>query len=136
MEIAPYLNFDGNCAEAMRFYEQVLGGKLEALMTHRGSPAEAHTPAEWQDKILHARLVVGSYAIMASDAPPGHYTKSAGSYISLSPESVEEGKRIYDGLSEGGTVHMPWAATFWSPGFGMLADRFGTHWMVNAGRPA
>jgi PhnB protein len=135
MEIAPYLNFDGNCAEAMRFYEQVLGGKLD-VMSHRGSEAEQHVPAEWADKVLHARLEVGGFAIMASDAPPGHYTPAAGSYVCLGAVSVEEGKRLYDALSEGGTVHMGWEATFWSPGFGMFADRFGTHWMINAGPTA
>jgi PhnB protein len=132
MEIAPYLNFNGNCREAMEFYQKVLGGEMQAMMTHRGSEAEQYVPAEWADKVLHARLVVGNFAIMASDAPPEQFTAAAGSYVCVGGVSVEEGRRIYDALVEGGTPHMAWDATFWSPGFGMCADRFGTSWMINA----
>lgn len=130
MEISPYLNFDGTCEEAMRFYERVLGGRIEALSRFEGSPA-AGDPA-MNDRILHARMTVGNQVIMASDAPPGYYSRPAGSYISLTPDSLEDARRIFDALSEGGSVHMPFEPTFWSPGFGMFADRYGTLWMVSA----
>ena len=70
MKVNPYLTFDGDCEEAFKVYEKVLGGKIVAMMTHRDTPAEAHVPAEWRDKILHARLVFGDNVLMASDAPP------------------------------------------------------------------
>ncbi len=75
MRVNPYLTFDGDCEEAFKVYEKVLGGKIVAMMTHRDTPAEAHVPAEWRDKILHARLVFGDNVLMASDAPPGRQKK-------------------------------------------------------------
>ena len=77
MEFSPYLMFDGDCAEAFKFYEQVLGGKIQTMMPFAGSPAAEHAPPEWGDKILHATLTFeGGQYIMASDAPPGQYAKS------------------------------------------------------------
>ena len=73
MQVNPYLMFDGRCEEAFRFYEKVLGGKIVAMLTHKGTPAEAHVPAEWRDKILHARLDVGDCVLMASIRRPGTF---------------------------------------------------------------
>ena len=72
MQLITYLMFNGQCEAAFKFYEKCLGGKIEAMMTHAGTPAEAQTPPEWRNKILHARLSVGNAVLMASDAPPGH----------------------------------------------------------------
>lgn len=132
MEISPYLNFNGQCEEAMRFYARVLGGTIDGMMTHRGTPAEAHVPEEWRDRIMHARLVVGRQVIMASDVPPDRYTPPGGLWVSLTPDSLEDAERIFRELSEGGTVQMAFAPTFWSAGFGMCADRYGINWMVSA----
>jgi PhnB protein len=83
MKVNPYLTFDGDCEEAFKVYEKVLGGKIVAMMTHRDTPAEAHVSAEWRDKILHARLVFGDNVLMASDAPPGRQEKMQGFSVSL-----------------------------------------------------
>ncbi|HET9982145.1 MAG TPA: VOC family protein [Longimicrobiales bacterium] len=130
MKLQPYLNFDGRCAEAFRFYQTLLGGQLE-MMTHGESPAASQVPAEWKDAILHATLVVGDAVLMGCDAPPTWYQAPKGSYVSITVETPADAERIYDALVEGGAVHMPMQETFWSPRFGMVADRFGVPWMVN-----
>jgi PhnB protein len=127
-----YLTFDGNCAEAMRFYESVLGGKLE-LMTMGQSPMADQVPPGGGDRIMHAKLETGDGSIlMASDSMPGQpYKGMHGFGLSLSYRSVAEGQRIFDALAAGGNVGMPFGKTFWAEGFGMVVDRFGTPWMVN-----
>jgi PhnB protein len=133
MEISPYVTFSGQCAEAFRFYEQVLGGRIVMMQTHGETPMKDHVPASWQDKILHARLEVGSFALMGSDAPPDRYKPSEGIAVSISVPA-SDGERIFRQLSEGGKVGMPFQKTFWAAGFGMVVDRFGTPWMVNSDR--
>jgi PhnB protein len=131
VELTPYLNFNGQCAEAFKFYERTLGGKIEMMQTHGESPMKDQVPAEWRDKVVHARLVVGNQVLMGSDAPPPHYAAPQGMSISISVKSPAEGERIFKALSDNGKVTMPFQKTFWSPGFGMAVDRFGIPWMVN-----
>jgi PhnB protein len=131
MEFSTYLFFDGRCAEAFKFYEKCLGGKVES-MTYAGSPAEVDIPADWRDKIIHARLTVGNQVLMGSDPPPAHYQKPQGFSVSISVKDVPEGERIFKCLSEGGAVTMPYQKTFWAAGFGMCVDQFGIAWMVNS----
>ena len=135
MELSPYLNFDGQCREAFTFYEKVLGGKIQFIQTHGESPMKDHVSADWQDKVLHVRMEVDNFALMGSDAPPEHYQKPQGWSVSIGVKSHDEGARIFKALSEGGRVSMPFDKTFWSPGFGMLVDRFGTPWMINCEAP-
>ena len=131
MRVNPYLHFNGNCEEAFKFYEKTFGGKIGAMITHAGTPAEGHVPAEWHDKIMHARLFVGDDVLMGSDSPPGHYQKPAGFSVTLQITKPDEGKRIFEILAKDGMIVMPFAQTFWAAGFGMLVDRFGIPWMVN-----
>jgi PhnB protein len=131
MQLTPYLTFNGQCEEAFRFYEQCLGGRIEAMMPHEGTPAAEHVPAEWRNKILHARLVVGDAVLMASDAPPDRYEKPKGMSVSLGLTDAAQAERIFQALSEGGMVQMPLQQTFWAARFGMVVDRFGTPWMIN-----
>jgi PhnB protein len=132
VQVHPYLNFDGQCAEAFRFYERVLGGRIEAMMTHGESPIAGEVPSEWHDRVLHARLAVGDQVLMASDSPPEQYQKPQGLYVSLQVEKPADAERIFRALAENGTVTMPFEKTFWAAGgFGMLVDRFGTPWMIN-----
>jgi PhnB protein len=131
MEITPYLNFNGQCAEAFRFYQQTLGGKIVTQQTFRDTPARDHVPADWQDKVIHARLEVGGHAIMGSDAPPPNYAAAQGTCVSVSVPK-NDARRIFDAFASGGKVTMAYGETFWSPGFGMVIDRFGTPWMINA----
>lgn len=130
----PYIFFNGNCAEAMRFYEKTLGGKL-SVQTPAGSPAEGHTPPGTEHRVLHARLELeGGGVLMASDDLSGaEYKGMHGFYVSLIYRTPEEGRRIFDALAAGGQVNMPFGETFFSSGFGMLVDQFGTPWMVNGG---
>jgi PhnB protein len=131
MELAPYLNFNGQCAAAFKLYEQVLGGRIVEMHKHGDTPAKDFVPPEWHDKIMHVRMVVGSFALMGSDSPPAHYAAPQGTFVSITVPSASEGERIFRAFADGGTVTMPFEKTFWSPGFGMVVDRFGTPWMVN-----
>jgi PhnB protein len=131
-QLTAYLVFDGTCAEAMRFYERALGGKLETLMTHGESPIAAHTPPGSADRILHARLVNDGLVLMASDSMVGQpYAGMNGFAVSVTYPTAGEAEKVFDALAQGGRVTMPLGKTFWSEAFGMLTDRFGTPWMVN-----
>lgn len=126
-----YLNFDGNCAEAMRFYERTLGGKLEMMLKTGDSPMAAQCPPGSADRIMHARLVLDGSVLMASDTMPGQpYNGMKGFALSLIYGSNAEARRVFDALAEGGRVDMPMQKTFWSEAWGALVDRFGTPWMV------
>ena len=135
MKFHAYLNFDGDCAEAFRYYQQLLGGDLD-IRTHRDSPGAEGVPEDWADRVMHAALTVGDQLLMASDAPPEHYQRPASTYVSVSVDTMAEARRIFDGLADGAEVQMPFQQTFWSPGFGMLVDRWGTPWMVGCDAPA
>jgi PhnB protein len=129
----PYIFFGGNCADAMRFYERTLGGKLW-MMTAAEAP-EGQKPPGSGNGIIHARLELeGGGVVMASDDLSGTSFKGMyGFYISLIYPTAEEARRIFDALAAGGQVHMPFGETFYSSGFGMLVDQFGTPWMLNGG---
>lgn len=132
-----YLFFNGTCAEAMQFYERTLGGKLEALMKYGDSPEPQGCPANAENLVMHAHLSIDGRALMASDMPPGHAPSSMGGFaLSLNYPTVQEARRIFDALSQGGSVTMPMQKTFWAEAFGMLTDRFGTPWMVGGGSQA
>jgi PhnB protein len=136
MELSPYLNFNGQCEAAFKFYEQCLGGKIEAMTTHGNSPMAEHVAPAWKDKILHTRLVAGAAVLMGSDVPPEHYEEPKGFAVSLSIDKPAEAERIFNALAEKGTVRMPLQQTFWAVRFGMLVDRFGTPWMINCEKAA
>jgi len=133
-QLDTYVFFDGNCADAMRFYERTLGGKLD-LMTHGDSPMAAQMPPGSADRIMHARLELdGGRLLMASDAMAGQpYEGMKGFSLSLIYPTAAEAKRMFAALAEGGKITMPIDKTFWAEAFGMLVDRFGTPWMVNGG---
>jgi PhnB protein len=136
MQMNPYLYFDGDCEAAFKFYEKVLGAKIEALMTHEGTPAGEQVPAEWRSKILHGRMTIGDQVLMASDAPPGRFEKQAGFSLSLGFTDAAEAERVFHALAENGVTTMPIQETFWAVRFGMLVDRFGIPWMVNCEKAA
>ena len=130
MEISPYLNFKGQCEEAFKFYEQMLGGKIVMMSRFAGTPGEAMVPPEFRDKIIHARIQIGSTLIMGSDTPPDRASEAKGFAISLQAGSVAEAERLFTALSRDGQVGMPFGKTFFAERFGMLKDRFGIPWMV------
>jgi len=127
-----YLSFDGNCAEAFDFYGKCLGGKTLFSMTFGDSPMGEQTPAGHKGKIMHATFEARGKQIMGSDMPPGMpFEGYKGFSLSVQSADVEEGRKLFDALAEGGKVTMPYAPTFWAAGFGMLVDKFGVPWMVN-----
>ncbi|MGH9457336.1 MAG: VOC family protein [Thermoanaerobaculia bacterium] len=134
MPPTPYLFFNGNCAEAMRFYERVLGGKLDPVMTYADSPEGPPPPKVTPDKIMHARLVLpDGGAIMASDDMSGApYRGMSGFAVTLVYPAAAEVKRVFEALADGGRIDMPLDKTFWSEAFGGVTDRFGTPWMIYA----
>jgi PhnB protein len=136
MQLNPYLVFNGNCEAAFKFYEKVLGGKIEAMLPHEGTPAAEHVPPEWRNKIMHARLSVGDKVLMGSDAPPDHYEAMKGFSVTLGIDRPADAERIFHALAEKGTVRLPIQQTFWAARFGMLVDQFGTPWMINCEQPA
>ena len=139
-QIDSYLFFDGTCAEAMRFYEKTLGGKIEMMMTHADMPAQPGSPPPppgSAGRIMHAALVIDGRRLMASDSMVGHpYEGMHGFSLSLVYPTVAEANKVFGALAEGGKVTMPMQKTFWVESFGMLVDRFGTPWMVNGGAPS
>jgi PhnB protein len=134
--IHAYLTFDGNAAEAMRFYEKTLGGTMQMMMTVGEAPGTEQMPADAKNRIMHASLAYGDGLLMASDSMPGQpYEGMKGFGVALTIETVAEAKRVFDAFADGGKVTMPFDKTFWVEGFGMVTDRFGTPWLINGGKP-
>lgn len=131
MQLNSYLFFNGQCEAAFKFYEKCLGGKIDAMLPHAGTPAEGQVPANWRDKIMHARLLVGDEVLMGSDAPPEHFQQPQGFSVALGVGDPAEAERIFNALADKGTVRMPIQQTFWAVRFGMLVDQFGIPWMIN-----
>jgi PhnB protein len=134
MRFNSYLLFDGDCEEAFKTYAKIFGAKIEMMLNHEGTPASCQVPPEWQKKILHARITIGDAVLMASDAPPGRYSKPQGFSVNIGLHDIKEAERIFSALSENATVTMALGETFWAHRFGMLTDRFGIPWMVNVER--
>ncbi|MEO8318660.1 MAG: VOC family protein [Bradyrhizobium sp.] len=131
MQINPYLFFDSNCEAAFKFYEKVLGGKIELMLRNSEGPPEMGAAPDRMQKIMHARMSIDGEVLMASDAPPDHFHKPQGFAVSITVDDPAEAERRFKALSEGGTVNMPFSKTFFSKGFGMCLDQFGIPWMVN-----
>jgi PhnB protein len=133
MKIEPYLFFDGTCEKAIEFYRKALGAELEMLMRYKEAPEPpppGMVPPGWDDKVMHASLRIGETRVMASDDCTLQ-SKPGGFSLSIAASDVAQGERLFKALADGGKVTMPFGKTFWSPGFGMLTDRFGVGWMVN-----
>ncbi len=131
MQINAYLSFDGTCADAFKFYEKCLGGKIVMAMTYKDSPMASQMPPEMGSKILHTTMEVAGGNLMGSDSPPGRYEKPKGLWVSIGMRDTAKGETIFNELAEGGTVVMPFQKTFWAAGFGMVIDRFAIPWMIN-----
>ena len=130
MDVNPYLNFNGNCEEALNFYKDAFDGEIIQLGRYGESPMESSE--EIKDKIIHGRLQFGDVLIMASDAMNENGINN-GDNISLSVECDTNGQleKVFSKMSEGGKVTMPLQEQFWGATFGMLTDKFGIHWMFN-----
>jgi PhnB protein len=135
-EVNTYLNFDGNCREAMEFYKKCLGAELQ-LMPFSEGPADLLKEAkEAKDRIMHARLTKGSTLLMASDTMPGMPFQQGNNFsVSIQCESLPEIEKLFTAFGEKGKVTMPLQDQFWGARFGMLKDQFGIHWMFNFEHP-
>lgn len=137
-KLTPYLGFDGQAAEAMRFYEKALGGKIEMTLTYGESPMAEQVPAEHRQRVMHSALSLpGGGQLFAGDSPPGAPGAGPSGFngigLALEYDDVAAGEVVFKALAEGGSVSMPMAPSFWVERFGMLTDRYGVRWMVNAG---
>jgi PhnB protein len=132
MSFHPYVNFGGNCREAFTLYQQVFGGEL-TLMSWSDMPGNEPAPSQ-ADLVMHAALQVGDGLVMGSDAEPDNFNGMHGAYVNYSTDDAGEAKRVFDAIVEGGQVYMPLSETFFSPAFGMGADKFGVNWMINTGQ--
>ncbi len=138
MKVQPYLFFDGRCEEAIEFYKKVLGAEVLMLMRFNESPdppPPGMVAPGSENKIMHARLRIGETEVMASDGRAMGKPEFKGVTLSLSVSSEAEADRLFNALADGGQVQMPLAKTFFSPRFGMVADRFGVGWMVIVAAP-
>jgi PhnB protein len=132
MAFRPYLFFGGNCRDAFTRYEDILGGEL-TLLTMKDVPGEEEPPPGAADAILHAALTIGDDVLMGSDDPMNEsFGPVQGMMVTYDAADVDDATRVFDALSEGGTVTQALTPTFFSAGFGMCVDRFGTPWMVVA----
>ncbi|WP_291854475.1 VOC family protein [Bradyrhizobium sp.] len=132
MRVNPYLFYNGNCEEALSYYQQELGAKIEAKMPYGDGPADMPVPPDWKSKLTHASLTIDGEVLMASDAMPGDYHPPQGFAVVLQAENPADAERRFKALADGGTVRMPFGKTFFSSGFGMCVDRFGIPWMVDS----
>ena len=131
MQLNPYLLFNGQCEEAFQFYERTLGAKIDCVLLHEGTPAEAHTAPEWRKKVLHGRITLNGQTVMASDCQPECYAQPKGFSLNLGYQDPGEAEGVFRALAEDGQVQMPIQETFWAVRFGMVVDRFGIPWMIN-----
>ena len=127
MQLDIYVNYRGTCEEAFRFYEQHLHGRITGLVRHAEQPNPNVSP-DWQDKVLHARIEIGSTVLMGADIPQAEPMRSA--YLSLSLETEEDAERVYALLADDGEVFMNMQKTPFANRFAMLRDKFGTSWML------
>jgi len=128
MKLDIYVNYKGNCAEAFRFYEKYLGGKITSMSTFKEMPQPHNVPSNWEDKIVHARMEIGGAVLMGADIPNAEPMRSA--YLTLRFESADDAERIYSLLSDAGQIFMKMEETSFASRFAMLRDRFGTSWML------
>lgn len=133
--INPYLNFNGRCEEAIEFYKQAIGIKVDMLMHFKDAPDKSMMKPGTENKVMHASLSLGDTKVMASDGGCDEKSGFQGFHLSLNAPDVATSEKAFKALSEGGQVHMPLAKTFFSPSFGMLMDKFGLMWMVYVPEP-
>jgi PhnB protein len=133
--VETYLFFEGSCDEAIAFYRKALGAEVLMLMRFKESPEPAGCPPEMGDKVMHASFKIGETTIMASDGRCSGQHKFGGFGLSIAAPDAATAERWFAALSDGGQVQMPMTKTFFSPRFGMTADRFGVSWMVLVAQP-
>lgn len=130
MHIQPYLFFDGRCEEALAFYKASIGAEVEMMMRWKDSPDKSMCTPDNADKVMHAQFKLGDTVVMGSDGRNTGNPKFEGFALTIGAKDEAEVDRLFNALADGGKVTMPLAKTFFSPRFGMLADKFGVNWML------
>jgi PhnB protein len=130
MNVQPYLFFDGRCEEALDFYKKAIGAKVETMMRWKDCPDKSACTPQNENKVMHASVKVGDVSVMASDGRCEGKPDFKGFALSLTAKTDAEADKLFAALSDGGQVQMPLGKTFFSPKFGMCADKFGVGWMV------
>jgi PhnB protein len=136
MQVQSYLFFNGRCEEAIEFYKKALGAKVEMMMRFKEAPADHQCSPGTENNIMHSCLRIGDTAVMASDGMAQGKPEFKGFSLALNAKTAAEADRLFGALSEGGQVQMPLGETFFSPRFGVVADKFGVGWMVVVEQPA
>ena len=126
----PYLFFNGNCREAFEYYQNILGGNIDMMLTGGESPIRDEIPADMRDKIMHVCLNLGDTLLMGSDTQPDQFQPNQ-TRVTLNIADPEEAERVFNALADNGNITMPLDKTFWAQRFGVTEDRFGIHWMIN-----
>jgi PhnB protein len=130
MQVEPYLNFDGRCEEALEFYKNAVGAKVTMLMRFKDSPDQSMISPGSENKVMHSAVQLGDSTVLMSDGRCTGKANFHGIALAILTKTESEADKIFNGLADGGQVNMPMAKTFFSPKFGMLADKFGVGWMV------
>jgi PhnB protein len=130
MQVQPYLNFNGRWEEALEFYRRALGAEVSALMRFKDSPDPSMVSPGSENKVMHSSFRVGEAVLLASDGRCQGQTNFQGISLALTVRDEAEAQTRFGALSDGGQMQMPLTKTFFSPSFGMVADRFGVTWMV------
>ena len=130
MHVQSYLNFDGRCEEALEFYKQAVGAKVDMMMRCKEAPEPTQITPGFEDKILHSSFRIGDTVVLASDGRAEGKPVFHGFSLALQVPTEAEARRLFEALTDGGKVQMPLTRTFFSPAFGMVADRFGVNWML------
>lgn len=135
MELSAHLCFDGQCEDAFRTYERLLGGTIRTMLAYGDSPMAEEVPPQWRRRIVHATLEWNGHTLLGADVLPDDYERPRGFFVTLGVEGLARARFLFEALAEGGEVRLPFQETFWSPGFGVLIDRFGVPWEVNCEQP-
>jgi len=130
MLLQPYLFFDGSCDEAIEFYKKTLGAKVEMLMRWKDAPDKSMATPTNADKVMHSAIKIGDTMVLASDGRNTGNPNFQGFALTISVKDEVEADKLFAALGAGGKVTMPMSKTFFSPRFGMLADKFGVGWMI------
>jgi PhnB protein len=131
MQLGVHLTFPGTCEAAFRFYEGVLGGTLGLMQTYGQSPGAEQVTPEWRAKIIHGSIAIDGRELFGADVRVDDYEPPRGFYLLIGISGLANAERIFAALAENGSVNMPLQKTFWSPGFGVVVDRFGVPWEVS-----
>jgi PhnB protein len=132
LRISPHLTFDGQCRPAFQMYQRIFGGDLATMLSYGDSPMASQTDSEFHDRIVHAALRLKDHELTGVDVLPQDYKRPQGFFVTMTVDDSKRAAKVFDALAEGGMILLPFVPTFWSPGFGVVVDRYGVPWEINS----